>query len=143
MKFNLYTRIRALKDLILIRKSGLFDGDYYLQTYPEVKNQNISPIMHYIKTGWKEGKNPSRDFDTAFYLRENKDIRMGKINPLVHYIQFGKAEGRPPNRSLSKAYYSWIEQYDTLTPDERSSMHAHINTFKHKPLISIIIPVLM
>jgi glycosyltransferase involved in cell wall biosynthesis len=141
MKINLLKKYKNLKEFILIRKSGLFDEDYYIQTYPEVKNQNLNPIMHYIQTGWKEGKNPSPDFDTAYYLRENKDIRMGRINPLVHFIQFGRAEDRPPNRSLSKAYYSWIEQYDTLTPSDRSSMLAHIETFKHKPLISIIIPV--
>ncbi|MDY6847107.1 MAG: glycosyltransferase, partial [Chloroflexota bacterium] len=139
MKINIYKKFKNLKEFLIIRKSGLFDEDYYLHAYPEVKHQNINPIMHYIKTGWHQGKNPSPDFDTAYYLRENKDIRMGRINPLVHYIQFGRAEDRPPNRSFT--YYGWIDQYDTLSPNDRSSMLAHIDTFKQKPLISIVIPV--
>lgn len=144
MKCNLYSRVINLKEYFLIKKSGLFDEGYYLNTYPEVKTHNLNPILHYVKKGWKEGKNPSPDFDTAYYLRENKDIRIGRINPLVHYIQFGMAEDRPPNRSLSKdpyTYYSWIDQYDTLTSEDHALMQAHMATFKSKPLISIIMPV--
>jgi hypothetical protein len=101
--------IKAIHHYYLISRCGLFDRDYYLETYPDVRNSEVDPLWHFIQSGWKEGKNPSPDFDTAYYLRENKDIRMGRINPLVHYIQFGKAEDRPPNRSLSKdpfTYYS-------------------------------------
>ncbi|MGI6741953.1 MAG: glycosyltransferase family 2 protein [Brevefilum sp.] len=144
MKRNLFSQIKTLKEYYRIKKSGLFDESYYLQTYPEIKQQKLPPIMHYIKHGWHEGKNPSPVFDTAYYLRENKDIRLSRINPLLHYIQFGMAEDRPANRSQSTdpfTYYSWIEQYDTLIAEDRILMRSHMETFAHTPLISIIMPV--
>ena len=141
---NLRSTLQYWRQYFLIKRTSLFDVDYCLNQYPEVKDSHQKPIMHYIKTGWHEVKNPSPDFDTAYYLRENKDVRVARINPLVHYIQFGKAEGRPPNRSLSKdpyTYYAWIEDYDTLTLDDLESIRAHTATFQHQPLISILMPV--
>jgi len=76
----------------IIKKSGLFDIEYYLFTYPDVRRQDINPVEHYIKSGAKEGRNPSKDFDTNFYLTQYKDVK--NINPLVHYILYGKKEKR-------------------------------------------------
>jgi len=144
MKFNIYLQIRRLQEYLLIKKSGTFNISFYLQTYPEIEKLRINPIMHFIKSGWLEGKNPAPDFDTQYYLRENKDIRKARINPLVHFIRFGKAEGRIPNKSLSTdpyTYYEWIDHYDTLTSEDRRLIEAHIESFKLKPLISILMPV--
>jgi O-antigen biosynthesis protein len=144
------TTLKILNDLknilefFTIRKSGLFDRDYYLRTYSDVQGFKQDPIRHYIRTGWREGKNPSEVFDTLFYLRENKDVRHARMNPLVHYIKYGQAENRPPNSSRSKGsqtYTAWIDQYDTLTPTILSQIKAHIETFTHRPLISILMPV--
>ena len=82
MKINIYKKTKNLKEFLIIRKSGLFDVDYYLHAYPEVERQNLNPIMHYIKTGWHQGKNPSPDFDTAYYLRENKE-RCIETQPMI------------------------------------------------------------
>ena len=78
-----------------IRKSGLFDEQWYLDKNPDVKRAKVAPIHHYIKHGWKEGRNPSVRFDTNAYLSENYDVANAQICPLVHYIDHGKAEGRP------------------------------------------------
>jgi glycosyltransferase involved in cell wall biosynthesis len=143
-KLKIINLLRNSLELLIIRNSGLFDRDYYLRVYPDVQSSNQNPIMHYIKTGWREGKNPSEDFNTHFYLRENKDVRHSEMNPLVHYIKYGRVENRPPNSSLSKGsrtYTAWIDQYDTLTPTDISLIKAHIETFEHRPLISILMPV--
>jgi len=141
---DLRSSLQNWRQFILIKRSSLFDVDYYREHYPELRDSHQNPIMHYIKTGWREGKNPSPDFDTAYYLRENKDVRVARVNPLVHYIQFGMAEGRHPNRSLSRdpfTYYAWIEQYDTLSPDDLAGIEAQTKTFENQPLISILMPV--
>ena len=78
----------------IIEKSGLFDTKYYLFTYPDVRSNDVDPIMHYLRFGAKEGRNPSSEFDTGFYYRRNPDVLIEKINPLVHYILHGKKEGR-------------------------------------------------
>ncbi len=77
-----------------IKKSGLFDEQYYLATYEDVRKADIDPIKHYIKNGWREGRNPSERFDTNFYLDSYPDVRDAGINPLVHFIQYGSKEGR-------------------------------------------------
>ena len=76
-------------DYKTIKKSGLFDEKYYLKTYEDVRNSDIDPIKHYIKYGWKEGRNPSESFDTNFYLESYPDVRSAGLNPLVHFIRYG------------------------------------------------------
>jgi len=81
-------------DIKRIVKSGLFDVEYYLQAYPEVRSVDVNPLKHFVKYGWKEGKNPSTGFDTNFYLATYPDVVLSGINPLIHYIKHGKQEGR-------------------------------------------------
>lgn len=75
----------------IIRKSKLFDKEWYICEYPEVSQLKMSPLSHYYKIGWREGKNPSRDFSTNKYLYAYPDVCK---NPLVHYLKRGKKEGR-------------------------------------------------
>lgn len=78
----------------IIKKSGLFDEQYYLKTYEDVRKADIDSLNHYIKNGWKEGRNPSENFNTNFYLETYPDVRQAAINPLVHFIRYGIKEGR-------------------------------------------------
>ena len=55
---------------------------------------DINPLKHFVKFGWKEGRNPSENFDIRYYLDLNPDIQAAKVNPLVHYVRIGKKEGR-------------------------------------------------
>lgn len=66
-----------------------FDDWYYLKSYPEVSQFNISPYDHYRTMGWKEGKNPRADFDNDFYLRVNNSWHrsIGDCNPLEHSVK--------------------------------------------------------
>ncbi|MFC0386364.1 hypothetical protein ACFFIC_12530, partial [Roseomonas vinacea] len=45
-----------------------FDAEFYLESYPDVREARIDPFTHFMETGWKEGRRPSREFDTEFYL---------------------------------------------------------------------------
>ncbi len=70
----------------VIAKALYFDEIYYLENYPEVKDSPLSPFDHYAQIGWKEGKNPNREFDSKFYynfylLRDSKYA----LNPLAHF----------------------------------------------------------
>jgi hypothetical protein len=77
-----------------IRKSGLFDTDWYLENYQDVRKSGIEPVRHYLKEGWKEGRNPSGWFNTKRYLEQYPDVKESGLNPLYHYIRFGQLEGR-------------------------------------------------
>ena len=78
----------------VILKSELFDSDWYLDHYPDVKSSQTDPITHYLLYGFKEGRNPGPAFDVERYYAENRDLKINKTNPLIHYIVYGKAEGR-------------------------------------------------
>jgi len=91
---NIATVFEHLLQYLLINFSGMFDRGYYLEQYPEVIQTGISPLMHFIKKGWREGKNPSKEFNTKLYLELNPDVENAGINPLIHYLRHGKKENR-------------------------------------------------
>ncbi len=75
----------------------LFDEAYYRKSNPDVNRHSKDVFAHFMATGWREGRNPSRYFDVAYYLEHNPDVREAGANPLVHYVQHGFAEKRQPS----------------------------------------------
>jgi GT2 family glycosyltransferase len=41
-----------------LRRSDLFDADYYLSRYPDVSHAGLNPLMHYVEHGHREGRQP-------------------------------------------------------------------------------------
>ena len=80
-----------IKGYRAIRKNNLFDDEFYLNSYPKVRNSNMDPLLHYIYFGFKEGKRPNKTFDALFYKYNYDDVN---INPLIHYALYGLAENR-------------------------------------------------
>src|SRR5439155_23384654 len=76
-----------------VRKSRLFDAEYYLATYPDVAECNVDPLVHFLEEGAGEGRNPHADFDSAFYLEQCRLKGEQPNNPLLHYIRIGEARG--------------------------------------------------
>src|ERR1700704_2341425 len=83
-------------DYELIRKSGLFDPEYYLSAYPELEEQNVDPLVHFIEEGAREGRNPHSNFDTDFYLEQCRSHGDEPDNALLHFIHEGAARGLKP-----------------------------------------------
>ncbi len=75
----------------------LFDRAFYLNKYPDVREAGVDPFEHYLKFGWREGRDPSATFSTEHYLYRNSDVGLSEICPLIHYATVGIFEGRPPN----------------------------------------------
>jgi glycosyltransferase involved in cell wall biosynthesis len=75
----------------ILKSSGLFDADWYLEHNPEAKKSNLEPVVHYLFHGAAEGKNPSAGFDSSKYIEHNPEIAESGINPLLHFIH-GKKE---------------------------------------------------
>jgi len=130
----------------LIKQSGLFDTEYYLTNYTDVRKADIDPVWHYIKFGWKEGRNPSLYYNTNFYLDKNTDVTDENINPLFHYIKFGKGEGRDPKPQIQWIYPSSIKGLDCDVPfvNDISNIKNNIPKIHHKPIterekISVIV----
>lgn len=64
-----------------------FDFIYYLKSYPDVESSKENPLIHYMRKGWLEGKNPNREFKTTAYLLQNPDVVLNGNHPFYHYVQ--------------------------------------------------------
>lgn len=84
----------------IILRSGLFNPRFYLLSYPDVRRADVDPLMHYLKFGWKEGRNPNSNFDTNFYKASCDDVKKINICPLAHYLIYGVKEGGEVNPHL-------------------------------------------
>lgn len=94
---ELYAKYK--KEYLLIWGHKLFDIEFYLSQYPEIKISGEDPLLHYIHTGWKQGNNPSAFFDNDKYI--NKYIKDINICPLVHYYSIGRFLDYKPEKIKS------------------------------------------
>ena len=123
--------------------SGEFDSRFYLLRNDDVRRARQNPLRHYMRFGWKEGRDPSANFSTNFYLQNNPDVRQSGTNPLLHYVRFGKKEGRLPKepaasiRRQAKPRPSRRALYNTLrrlyfrlplTPAQRARLRGFLMT---------------
>ena len=76
--------IKDLMDYFYIKKSGKFDSKYYIFTYEDVRKNDVDPLWHFVRHGWKEGRKPNKDFDIKSYM-EKYSLR--NHNPFVHYLK--------------------------------------------------------
>ena len=74
----------------------LFDTAYYLTQCPDVAEQGINPLLHFLQTGWLEGQSPHLLFDAPYYLDRYPDVAEQGINPL-------RALRFPPGRAEQDA----------------------------------------
>ena len=128
-------KLKQIKWYKAIKNSGLFDVKYYLFNYPDVREQDVDTIWHYIKHGANEGRNPSAEFDTEFYLKTYSDVKKLGVNPLAHYILYGEKEYRVPKKPLEGEGYIYVP------PRLDEEVRQNLKTFSIQPLISIIMPV--
>ena len=78
----------------LIRRSGLFDADWYRRHHPPADLSDLDPIEHYIVHGVAALASPGPLFDTRAYLRQAWHLRPGIDDPLTHYLQAGFGDGQ-------------------------------------------------
>ena len=129
--------IEQLYVYLAIRRSNLFDREYYLRNNLDVARACIDPVAHYIRHGWREGRNPSPSFNTKTYLRKYQDVKSRGINPFYHYIKFGRAENRSSELTISDA----VIIKDTQVVPEKPAKVVDVNYGINSGLISVIIPV--
>ncbi len=99
------TRYKFDKRYRVIKKSGLFNEEYYRAENLDLPLNFLDPIIHYLEYGHVEGRNPNFLFDTSWYWSRYPLIAKKKINPLYHYLTAGWKEGKNPNGMFETAYY--------------------------------------
>lgn len=79
-------------DSELLRESDLFDSEWYLSHYLDVRLSGLDPVEHYLTFGALQGRDPSTRFSTSAYLEQNPHVRGEGTNPLVHYLRLPPSE---------------------------------------------------
>jgi Sulfotransferase family len=77
------------------RRQGIFDADFYLEKYPDVRAAGIDPLRHYVEHGAAEGRKPHRLFDTTYYLRQRPEARAPGVDALVDFLEGGARVANP------------------------------------------------
>lgn len=74
-----------------------FDQTYYLAKYSDIcELENFDPVAHYLRAGWKEGRDPASWFSTKAYLARYKDVAASGANPFLHWLTKGWKAGYVP-----------------------------------------------
>jgi len=85
----------------VLESSGMFDANWYKQTYGRRKN----PLLEYCQKGYLDGKAPNALFDQKWYCDTYADIKVEDTIPAFHYAQYGEGEGRQPCERFDAAWY--------------------------------------
>jgi hypothetical protein len=75
------------RDIELLESTPLFRPAWYLRHNLDVAQEGMDPVLHYLRHGGAEGRDPSPDFDTAEYLEEHPDVVHTGQNPLLHHLR--------------------------------------------------------
>ncbi len=76
-----------------------FDDAYYRAANPDVAEAGVEAFDHYMRHGWKEGRNPSPTFSTLYY--RDRHLDGADANPLTHYAQGGGSRSNIETRASS------------------------------------------
>lgn len=82
----------AFKRLLL--DAGLFDADFYLSCYADVKAAGADPYEHYINHGIAELRDPCATFSTSGYQLRYPDVLSSGLSAIAHYLFIGRELGR-------------------------------------------------
>lgn len=112
---KLLENLRLLHEYMLIRASGLFDRDWYLVQNPDVAKAKVSPLLHYLRFGWRERRDPNPNFFGALYLDPYvEDFQHARMNPLVHYLKHGRQKRRNILQTIAIQFNTHAMRHDPI-----------------------------
>ena len=88
----------------LLLATHLFDPKYYRATNPELTIEDDRELLlHYLRWGSTQGRNPNPLFDEQFYRDRHPEL--GNTNSLAHFHRFGYLAGDDPHPLFKTAFY--------------------------------------
>lgn len=84
------------------------DNGYYINSYPDVRASGMDPSKHFLSFGWREGRNPSKNFHTLYYAAKYMNGQFGLQNPIDHYLGL-------PSEIRSKITCHPVDQEDWIS----------------------------
>lgn len=101
----------------VIAASGLFDAEYYVAKYSDVRQSGMDPLQHYLDHGAGEGRHPNAFFNPGFYNTRNPEAAGQGVVPLVSYIQGQWRKLLPTDPGFNPARY-WLAYLAIDAKDE-------------------------
>jgi glycosyltransferase involved in cell wall biosynthesis len=89
----------------------MFDASFYLNTYPDVAEAGVDPLLHYLTWGWREKRTPHPLFDVAFYISQ-LEATENPTDLFLHYLTEGWQRGLSPHPIFDPAYYRTFQGDD-------------------------------
>lgn len=80
--------------------AAIFDAKFYLAQNPDVVEAGVKPLVHFMRYGWREGRDPAPGFSLLDYASLHR--LPADVNPLLHYVQRGQAESLTTNLNVKK-----------------------------------------
>lgn len=112
-------RLEEWRNLKLIRESGLFDRSWYLAKNLDIPEAQENPLLHYLRYGGFQGRDPGPLFCSRWYLNNYEDVFKSGLNPLVHYLKVGRKKNYQPqsvvmnfvNATFCATCDAWMSNY--------------------------------
>ena len=95
----------AARQALTLLQLGLFDADWYLATYSDVKAAGFEPIVHYVNLGDTEDRRPNAYFDPGFYRSQLGSTELRSVCALYHYALIGEPLGLKASGAFSGRRY--------------------------------------
>jgi len=116
-----------------------FDRQFYLSSYPDVAEAGTCPLDHYVRYGWREGRDPSPTFSTLKYMSRYAQSASSASNPFYHFLNSENPHARirlgVATRSLRGRFLSAVE----LNHSQVSGWVIDKRDFRGAPLVSLVI----
>ena len=86
---------RALLADLLLGGRPLFDAEFYLRKYPDVRQAGLNPLIHYLRNGAAEDRKPHPLFEPAYYRASCGQPLPAGQNPFAHFLNCGADAANP------------------------------------------------
>lgn len=82
-----------------------------------------------------------RAYDLIRYHIKHPEVIFSKLKRAVVILRKGGIEALRARLANRENYLEWVLNYDTINDQDRARMKLELESFKYKPLISILLPV--
>jgi GT2 family glycosyltransferase/glycosyltransferase involved in cell wall biosynthesis len=141
-----------------LRHELLFDAEWYLSRYQDVRESGLDPWFHFERYGAAEGRSPGPLFDATAYLRAYPDVMGAPLDPSLHFLLHGIHEGRrwfihadAPEAGVAMRHSSAVPRAgdayglfcltDRWTAARVEDLRQEMAGCARRPLVSVLMPV--
>lgn len=109
------------------KPNEFFDTAYYVEGAPDVRKAELPPYEHYLRQGWREGREVSKKYSFVAYGNELESRGVYETNPLVYYLTVGRDRGDELPLRMGQAPSSQSPSTHSAAHDDSLQREIHRN----------------